>query len=61
MEAIVLGAQRGLKLIANIFGVLVVFLAFIDFADATIMWFGERVDVRGLTLRVNTFDKLSLF
>ena len=52
VEALVLGAQQGLKLVANIFGVLVVFLALVDFADATVMWLGERVDIHGLTLTV---------
>lgn len=50
VEALVLGAKQGTKIVANIFGVLVVFLALVDFADATVMWFGERVDIHGLTL-----------
>ena len=55
MEALVVGAKQGLKMVANLTTVLIVFLAVVDLADATVMWFGERIDVHGLTLKVHTF------
>ena len=54
VEALVVGAKQGLKMVANLTTVLIVFLAVIDLADATLMWFGERIDVHGLTLKVHT-------
>ena len=52
VEAVVVGARQGLKMVANLSVTLIVFLAFLEFADATVEWLGDRVDVHGLSMTV---------
>ena len=39
-------------MVTNLSGVVIVFLALLEFADATVEWLGDRVDVHGLSLKV---------
>ncbi|XP_041366880.1 solute carrier family 28 member 3-like [Gigantopelta aegis] len=52
IDAIATGATASIKLIANIIVNLIAFLALLAFVNATLTWFGDRVDVHNLTFEL---------
>ncbi|KAK7110215.1 uncharacterized transporter HI_0519-like [Littorina saxatilis] len=52
------GATQSVKLVANIAVILIAFIALLDFVNATLVWFGERVGVHDPKL---TFQLISSY
>lgn len=52
LEAASNGAATSVGLVANIAANLIAFLAVLEFINAALRWFGEMVDIQGLTFQV---------
>ncbi|NXG16737.1 S28A1 protein, partial [Grallaria varia] len=52
LEAASNGAAASVGLVANIAANLIAFLAVLEFINAAVRWFGEMVDIQGLTFQV---------
>ncbi|XP_041367798.1 solute carrier family 28 member 3-like isoform X3 [Gigantopelta aegis] len=52
IDAITTGATTSIKLIASMIVNLIAFLALLAFVNATLTWFGERVDIHNLTFEL---------
>ncbi|NXG76854.1 S28A2 protein, partial [Baryphthengus martii] len=52
LEAASNGAAASVKLVANIAANLIAFLAVLEFINAALRWFGEMVDIEGLSFQV---------
>lgn len=53
IEAASAGAAGSVKVVAGIAVHVIAFLSILKFVDATLTWFGELVEVEGLTLEVS--------
>lgn len=54
IEAASSGASTAIQLVANVAVNVMAFLAILEFFNATLVWFGDRVGVDGLTFQVRT-------
>jgi len=52
IEAAATGASNAVTLVANVAANLIAFLALLQFINATLTWFGQRVGVKQLTFQV---------
>jgi len=52
IEAAAAGASNAVSLVANIAANLIAFLALLQFINATLTWFGQRVGIPQLTFQV---------
>ena len=52
IEAAAAGACNAVSLVANIAANLIAFIAILEFINATLTWFGQRVGVEQLTFQV---------
>lgn len=53
LEAASNGASASVGLVANIAANLIAFLAVLEFINAALRWFGEMVDIEGLSFQVS--------
>lgn len=60
IEAASNGASNGIMLVANIIANLIVFLAFLEFFNTTVIWLGEMVGIQGLTFEVREHTNLCI-
>jgi pyrimidine nucleoside transport protein len=62
IEAASNGASQSVKLVANIAVNLIAFVALLDFVNATLVWFGDRVgmDDPKLTFQVHNIENISI-
>jgi len=51
IEAAAAGASNSLPLVANIAANLIAFIALLQFINATLTWFGQRVGIQQLTFQ----------
>jgi len=59
IEAAATGASNTVKLCATVASILIAFLSLLEFINATLTWFGQRVGVQQLTFQVT--ESLLLF
>jgi len=52
IEAAAAGATNAVSLVANIAANLIAFLALLQFINATLTWFGQRVGIKQFTFQV---------
>ena len=52
IEAAAAGASNSVSLVANIAANVIDFIALLQFVNATLTWFGERVGIQQLTFQV---------
>ena len=58
MEALSVGASNAISLVTNIAANIIAFLAALEFLNATLTYFGQRVGIEELTFQVYKFYKL---
>ncbi|XP_067650388.1 solute carrier family 28 member 3-like [Haliotis asinina] len=49
LEAVSEGAKDAVPIVTSVMVTQMIFMAFVDFVDSTLLWFGERVGVAGLS------------
>ena len=58
IEAAAAGATNAIAMVANIAANLIAFIALLQFVNATLTWFGQRVGIQQLTFQASELHHL---